>query len=876
MSRGVPELMRSWTSLPRHLLFTVALLLAGIATLYGCLWMYEERPHQPQVELGFNYQSNAQYEEKTHSLFVNDVVKDSPAERAGLQAGDYIIGVNGRMLITSAPYDEAYGRGRPGDSVEFIIDRPGVKDPLILHGIFRAKKEDSLFPLQAQEGLARSSAQQILWSFPVFFLLVGFAVLFLRMNDPNAWLLALMFCAFAAAPDISNPLALYPAATAFAFAYRAIFNGLLCTLLYLFFAVFPIRSTLDRRLPWLKWAVLALGFVTVWPALRTGNPGFPHVVAELAGERASRIVFLFTRYGSLALGMVSLAQNSFLAGVPPKSRRKSRVIFWGTIAGVLPIVIQRAAHDFVGYQGSFWPDALVGLVLLLYPLSFAYAVVKHRVMEIPVLLRRSARYVLVQRGFFVLLIMVAASAIALFTSFFAQHIKVDANVGMILSAVFGVVLISVAAPLVKQGTVRIDRAFFRNAYDARVILQDLAEKTRIVGDRRQMAALLEHHVNEALHPKTLVCYLEKGDSQLTAACGMVPAGLETIPANTPVMDELARRGKSLDVPLPGSQDDEGLAAIAPLSPECLVPITGREGALIGMLVLGQRLSEEPYSREDKHLLDSVASQAGIALENIRLAEKMAERMEADRRAAHEMEIAREVQVRLFPQMLPPLRTLEYAGACIQARIVGGDYYDFLHLGPGRMGMVLADISGKGIAAALLMANLQANLRSQYAVALDDPHKLLQSVNRLFYENTPDERFATLFFADYDDASRKLRYANCGHNPPLLLCANGIVERLGATATVLGMFREWQCEIQEVLLHPGDTLVLYTDGVTEASAASGEEFGDNRLMEILLADRKLSVSALLARIQEAVQQFSGQGPQADDLTLIVAKAPPGDD
>jgi len=308
-----------------------------------------------------------------------------------------------------------------------------------------------------------------------------------------------------------------------------------------------------------------------------------------------------------------------------------------------------------------------------------------------------------------------------------------------------------------------------------------------------------------------------------------------------------------------------------LSPECLVPITGRDAGLIGLLVLGQRLSEEPYSREDKHLLDSVAGQAGIALENIRLAERMAERMEIDRRAAHEMEIAREVQARLFPQMMPPLQTLDYSGACIQARVVGGDYYDFLDLGPGRLGMVLADISGKGIAAALLMANLQANLRSQYAVALEDLHKLLQSVNRLFYENTPEERFATLFFADYDDASRRLRYANCGHNPPLLIRAGGVVERLGATATVLGMFPEWQCEIQEVLLHPGDTLVLYTDGVTEAPDAYGEEFGENRLVDILQAERSLPVGALLAHIQEVVRQFGGQGQQADDLTLIVAKA-----
>jgi serine phosphatase RsbU (regulator of sigma subunit) len=214
--------------------------------------------------------------------------------------------------------------------------------------------------------------------------------------------------------------------------------------------------------------------------------------------------------------------------------------------------------------------------------------------------------------------------------------------------------------------------------------------------------------------------------------------------------------------------------------------------------------------------------------------------------------------------------LEYAGGCIQARDVGGDYYDFLDLGPGRVGLVLADISGKGISGALLMANLQANLRSQYAVALEDLPGLLRSVNRLFYENTPDNCYATLFFADYDDSSRRLRYANCGHNAPLLLRAGGRLERLAATATVLGLFSDWDCTVAEVLLHPGDLLVMYTDGISEAPDNSGGEFGEARLVDTIRRNFDLPPSGLLATIQTAVQQFSG-GRQADDLTMVVGRA-----
>ena len=247
----------------------------------------------------------------------------------------------------------------------------------------------------------------------------------------------------------------------------------------------------------------------------------------------------------------------------------------------------------------------------------------------------------------------------------------------------------------------------------------------------------------------------------------------------------------------------------------------------------------------------------------------AEKLESERRAAHELEIAKQVQARLFPQTLPPLRTLDYAGICIQARQVGGDYYDFLNLGGDRLGLVLGDISGKGIAAALLMANLQANLRSQCAIALDEPQRLLRSVNKLFYDNTIDSTYASLFFGEYDDQTQRLRYANCGHLSALLLRGDSALVRLESTCTVLGLFKEWDCVVEEYRLLPGDTLALYTDGITESFSPSGEEFGEQRLIEALQRDRKLSSRDLLAAIVDEVQRFSPQ-EQYDDVTLIVAK------
>ncbi len=247
----------------------------------------------------------------------------------------------------------------------------------------------------------------------------------------------------------------------------------------------------------------------------------------------------------------------------------------------------------------------------------------------------------------------------------------------------------------------------------------------------------------------------------------------------------------------------------------------------------------------------------------------AEKLEAERRAAQELEIAKQVQARLFPQTLPPIKTLEYAGACIQARQVGGDYYDFLDLGQERFGLVIGDISGKGIAAALLMANLQAMLRGQCAMALDQPQRLLRSVNQLFYDNTPESAYATLFFAEYDDKMRRLRYVSCGHLSALLFRSDNTVEKLDSTSTVLGLFKEWDCAIGERRLFSGDTLVLYTDGVTDSFNDAGEDFGEQRLIEALRLHRDQSSPVLIDSVVAEIQQFSAR-EQHDDITLIVAK------
>ena len=237
----------------------------------------------------------------------------------------------------------------------------------------------------------------------------------------------------------------------------------------------------------------------------------------------------------------------------------------------------------------------------------------------------------------------------------------------------------------------------------------------------------------------------------------------------------------------------------------------------------------------------------------------------------EITVAASVQRELFPREKPALRTLDYSGRCIQARTIGGDYYDFLDLGPGRVGFVLADVAGKGVAAALLMANLQGSIHNRGGIDCRSLPGLLTAVNDHLFRHTEADRYATLFFGCYDDDARTLSYVNCGHSAPFLLRNRGAVERLAATATVLGLFGKWECSVAATRMEPGDVLTIFTDGITETTGADGEEFGEDRLLGVLQKTKDLEAVGILSHVEQAVEKFCSTGYLQDALTLVVARA-----
>ena len=878
MSQYGQEIQRM--RIPAQLLKAVAAVFVLAMTAHSAGLIYYNRHSFPTATIGATYAPpNGRGE-----MPITQVVARGPAERAGLRAGDRIRTVNGQPLVTAYPLWNAIDRGRPGDTVALAVLQPNGSE---VHDA-ALQLEAPVIPFDAVAPItaARLAALNILSFYPVPFLIVVAIVLTQRYHDRHAWLLAVLFASFSAGlrpldlEPVIHPLLRTPLIT-----YSLFWAFVPQGALYCFFATFPERTPLDRRLPWLKVVLLGVP-ILVGAVLATVTLFSVETPAYLrpGGLRPPALTWVIFAIGvhsvmGYGLGLGSLAWNAFRGR--PETKRRTRVMLWGTAGAILPVVIlgsiaAGAGIEFIEFPFWVWVGSLMALFLL--PLSFAYAVVKHQVMEIPVLLRRSARYLVVRHAIITVGVVIGFALTFAFAAIFSRVFPDDPRTGVsemelrVLSGVAGALFGVLTAVATRKGlsriTRRVDRSFFREEYDARQLLQDLARRTRGVSDRQQLAELLERSLGDALHPSTILVLLRTEAGRLEP---VVARDCSDGPSVDATEIERAADIRSGVVTIRSGELPAPLASLAAVHPELLAAMQGHDEQLEGLIVLGTRLSDEPYGREDRELVASVAAQAGIALQSLRLARVIADRIEAERRAVHELEIAREVQAKLLPQHLPALASLDYAGICLQARQVGGDYYDFLKVGPDRLGLVLADISGKGISAALLMASLQASLRSHYNWTPEDLPQILRAVNRTFFDSTETSRYATLFVGIYDEGTARLRYANCGHPPPVLLGADGSVQHLNPTAGVIGLFEDWKCDIREIELGRGDMLVLFSDGVVEAFDAHGNEFGEERLVNLLRAGiaSRLPADLLVQSVVTAVQRHSGPEP-SDDFTLIVVR------
>jgi sigma-B regulation protein RsbU (phosphoserine phosphatase) len=807
---------------------------------------------------------------------ISDVRDEAAA--AGLRPGDRITSLAGHAYEGRKTMAEALRGARPGDILSIAIDRNDGADTV-----------QSAIRLQAEHPGGRSTVDITLTvalgiALPVVSLLLGFAVALRRLRDGRALLLLLMMMSFAQLPgvEIADEATWGPGWRVAGTFYDQVMAGTWSLWMLLFGIAFPERLPLDRRRPWLKW--LLVGPLAILALTRAGAS-----VAHVEGMAwASDLVAREGTMAALQIALAMVASGCFFTSLGfkggtdarPDVRRRLKLLHAGAAAGLTPTLLLVVASVVTGRSiGTVAPPWLLvpaGLSLLIFPLSLAYVIVVHRAMDVRVVVRQGLQYALARRGVMLVQGGVVLAAVLTLTTLAGQaSVNRPRRIQYIALAVVFVFVIRRAADRARSW---IDTRFFREAYDAEQVLTGLSEDVRTIVDTQTLLTTVGQRVADTLHVTRLVALLRQ-DGAYASAYRVGEAPEVRLSAASPIAMRLRDSRQPLRVDLGDAAswvnreaDASDRATLAALESELLLPLAVKD-SLLGIVSLGPKRSEEPYSPSDVRLLQVVAAQTAIALENSQLTADIARETALRARMSREIEIAREVQEGLFPQHYPPVAGLEYIGYCRPALGVGGDYYDFVRVGEGHLGIAVGDVSGKGIPAALLMASLQASLRAQAISNPTDLATLMQRLNALIYEASPANRYATFFYGQYDPATRHLDYVNAGHNPPMLFRPrDGGVDllRVDGGGPVIGLLPTADYTQFGIDLVPGDLLFGYTDGVSEAMNTDSEEWGEDRMAQAVRACLSLHPKAVVQQVMAAADAFASGAKQHDDMTLVVVR------
>ncbi len=869
-----------FSKIPRSVLIIAAVFYAASAVLFSALWMIDARatPDLPSVELGFGQE----YIPAEHAILINSIYPESPAEKMGLKIGDKITAIYGHRIEGENYLNEIWKQHSPGDTVNLDIVRPGEKKILQFKGVFRYRQS------LVSEGQLSYLAGEVRSSYPVPFILVGLIVLFLHLEDPVIWILALLFGSLAATPGFSNNLFFAPSFIPFAFGYQVIFISLLGPLFYTFFAVFPVRSSLDIKAPWLKYFIIIWGITFSISGFTTDRIYLPPPFHDWAGRDLSGMIAFFFMFLFILLGLISLSLN-YIYAKNEAVKRKIRIIFWGAGIGVTPSLINAAAQNFFKFNAPVWLSTLLILLLFLFPISFAYAVVKHRVLEIPVLLKRSARYLLVQRGFTISLSIISIILVFFLALILSRYLKSNdpfaIPFAVALGSGFGTALLWAGTLIHRKVSGKIDRAFFRSVYDARIILENLAEQSASVLDPKELTNLMKNSINEALHPDFIDIYIRSKNDTLNIMYGKVPSELEKISTVHPFFENLIMESKALDYSLLLKNDEFSEVGLSKLNPECIIPMIAHGRHLTGLIILGARRSEEQYSGEDKRMLYSVASQAASALENVRLAEEIAERKEAEQKVLHEMEIsqklleadnarktkeleeARALQLSMLPFSIPDVPNLKIEVYMKTATEVGGDYYDFAVSPDGTLTVALGDATGHGAKAGTMVVAAKSLFTafSNTSDLLEIFERFTVSIKQL---NMYSMYMAMMLLRIKDN---KVMVASAGMPFPLVYRASSkIVEEITLKGMPLGAFYNFPYKLKEFILNKDDVLILMSDGLPEMFNEKKEMFGFSAIKDIINEAGSRSPKEIINYLLKKGEEWLGKKPQDDDITFVVIK------
>ncbi len=790
----------------------------------------------------------------------------SLAAGAGLEVGDHIISIGGQPYSGKAQLQAARWYASPSEPMRVEVRKKGGRTTTLV------------LPLEGYKidpGPAETAFLLIInVVVPFVCLLIGYRVVMARPTDLNAWLI-LVILTFPEAFISFSTYNWWPWWLPLRLAWHILMISGAAFALFWLGIRFPEKGRPGLVPVWARVVISAvLVAITIW-ALATDYASWYQPGEHLWAKRVDDVVNPVLNW-TLLICIVSYWVTIFdkLRNETNRdSKRRLQILWAGSIAGfasniviwgVLPwLGVNPAQLKWVGYTGA-------GL-LVVFPLTLAYVVVVQRAMDVRLLARLGTQYILARSS--VTLLQIAFITFLIWKAIVPvveRHPKFGYVLAPLILAMVMIRRRFVGRSIFDRLRDRVDRHFFREAYNAELVLGDLVDRVRSITEPSVLLDTVSTRIAEVLHVTEMAVLVRHGNVFQVVSAPALAGGISFLEASTPIQHLASTRTPAIvyredpeDWLIEASTDDR--AAIERLNPEVLLPLPGRT-RLMGVMVLGPKLSEEPYSAADLRLLSAVASQTGLGLEVNDLAETLAKEAAGKQRMQREMEIAREVQERLFPQHIPVIRGLDLAGHCRPALGVGGDYYDMIELEDGRLALAIGDVSGKGIGAALLMASLRASLRGMTDGNSHDLAKMVRKLNRLVYEASSSNRYATFFFGIYDPQRRVLDYVNGGHNAPAVVRGDEVI-RLEATGAVVGLLKDVPFEQASVELLPGDLFLAYTDGISEAMTVDDEEWGDERMIECA-RNCGGSASEVMKALFVGADAFAAGAAQYDDMTVLL--------
>ena len=801
----------------------------------------------------------------------------------GLHKGDQVVALNGMPYTGTSSLSSAFNATKVGVPLRVAII---PRDPA------RGGEHTVALPVAAARLFSWDTFSDLIVSIilPGLSFLLGFWVAFRRPQDALAWLLLALMLSF---PHILQSFVVQgwpPGWRVAGMLYDATLATAFPIVIFFFGRDFPEPFAPGTRYNWmwkgLQWLVLPpfaiISLLTI--IVSVGSLDNYHSVAPL--------YLLLRPLDTLEQILIYILIGSFFSAMgiklglsqSPDARRRLRFLYWGTTAAFTPALLPNLYAYLQGKNPSeMFPEWFTGITLLflvLFPLSLSYVIVVQKAMGVGVALRQGLQYAFARGGIRALQWAAMGIVVSVGTS-----AAINANRDRRLKIIVIIVGITAYFTIRRIGDglrTWVDRRFFRESYNTEHLLAELSEQVRSITESRPLLETVAVRISETLHiPQVAVLLAGGGFYRPAFALGYATLPSMAFPGNTGTAMVLEKEKEPAKVFLNDRDSwlyraegigDEERSKLAALRSELLLPLAVHD-KLLGFISLGPKRSEEPYTRSDVRLLESVATQTGLALQNANLMTAIAGEVAQRERLNREVEIAREVQERLFPQKLPVIQGLDYAGHCRPALGVGGDYYDFLALPKGQLGIAIGDVSGKGIAAALMMASLQASLRSEATRAPENLATAIASINRLVFEASASNRYATFFYGQYDPVTGRFDYVNAGHNPPIIFHRDdrdGVV-RLEPGGTVIGLLEHAAYEQGSVTLRPGDVLVAFTDGISEAMNLDDEEWGEDQLIETICQTPCTSARQMLDHLFSAATHFAGAAPQHDDMTLVVVRA-----